>query len=77
MFDYVEKGNRIRFEYILLWNKRYVNEPNQRANLNLIRLIYEVYQLYTKAPPLPLEEIDNFFYKKKIALGAIIKGSKT
>jgi hypothetical protein len=57
LLDYVEKGNRIRNDYILLWNSRYLNEPNQRASLNLNRLLYEVYQLYTKAPPLPFEEI--------------------
>ena len=57
LLDYVEKGNRIRNDYILLWNSRYLNEPTQRANLNLNRLLYEVYQLYTKAPPLPFEEM--------------------
>ena len=57
LLDYVEKGNRIRNDYILLWNSRYLNEPAQRANLNLNRLLYEVYQLYTKAPPLPFEEM--------------------
>ena len=57
LLDYVEKGNRIRNDFVLLWNSRYQNDPNFRVNLNLNRLLYEVYQLYTKAPPLPFEEM--------------------
>jgi len=56
MLDYVDSGNRIRTDYILNWMTRY-NDPSQRMNLNLNRLLYEVFQLYTKAPPIPFEEI--------------------
>ena len=57
LLDYVDAGNRIRNEYILNWASKYNNEPGFRLNLNLNRLLYEIYQLYTKAPPLPFEEM--------------------
>ena len=44
--DYIDAGNRIRNEFILNWASRY-NDANFRINLNLNRLLYEVYQLYT------------------------------
>lgn len=56
LLDYIDAGNRIRNEFILNWASRY-NDPNFRINLNLNRLLYEVYQLYTQAPPLPFEEM--------------------
>ena len=42
LLDYIDAGNRIRNEFILNWAKRY-NEPDFRINLNLNRLLYEVY----------------------------------
>ena len=56
LLDYIDAGNRIRNEFILNWASKY-KDANFRINLNLNRLLYEVYQLYTKAPPLPFEEM--------------------
>ena len=56
LLDYIDAGNRIRNEFILNWASKY-NDANFRINLNLNRLLYEVYQLYTQAPPLPFEEM--------------------
>ena len=56
MLDYVEKSNRIKNDFIINWASRQ-NDPQWRAKLNLSQLLYEVFQLFTKAPPLSFEEI--------------------
>ena len=56
MIDYVEENNRIKSELIIKWAQR-INDPEWRGKLNLNGLLYEVYQLYSKAPPLSFEEM--------------------
>ena len=56
MLDYVDNWNRIRNDFILNWMANY-RDPTKRMNLNLNRLLYEVFQMYTKAPPIPFEEM--------------------
>lgn len=56
LLDYVEKNNRIKSDFIINWPQRH-NDPNWRGKLNLNQLLFEVFQLFTKAPPLSFEEI--------------------
>ena len=56
MIDYVEEKNRIKNDYIIQWAQRH-NDPAFRGKLNLNVLLYEVFQLYTKAPPLSFDEM--------------------
>ena len=56
MIDYVEPNNRIKNEFITKWSQRH-NDPVWKGKLNLNHLLYEVYQLFSKAPPLSFEEM--------------------
>ena len=56
MIDYVEENNRIKNDFISKWSQRH-NDADWRGKLNLNTLLYEVYQLYSKAPPLSFEEM--------------------
>lgn len=56
LIDYVESKNRIKNEFIIHWPSRYGN-PEWKSKLNLNHLLFEIFQLYTQAPPLPFEEM--------------------
>ena len=56
LIDYVESKNRIKNEFIIHWPSRYGN-PQWSHKLNLNHLLFEIFQLYTQAPPLPFEEM--------------------
>ena len=56
LIDYVEKNNRIKNDFIVNWAHNH-NNPNFKGKLNLNQLLYEVFQLYTKAPPLSFDEM--------------------
>ena len=56
LLDYVEKNNRIKNDFITQWANRQ-NDPEWRSKLNLSHLLFQVYELFTKAPPLSFEEI--------------------
>ena len=54
IIDYLDEGNRIMFSYIDDWKRHY---SVQNRNYNLQILLCKVYELYCKAPPIPLEEM--------------------
>lgn len=54
MLDYLDNGNRVIFTYLTEWPSRQANEPNK---YNLKGLLYETWQLFSKAPPFPFDEI--------------------
>ena len=54
VIDYVDRGNRITNNFIANWANEYSRYP-QRYNLK--GLLSEVWQLYSKQPPLPLAEM--------------------
>ena len=56
LLDYVERNNRIKNDFITNWASRN-NNPQWKNRLNLNTLLYEVFQLFTKAPPLSFEEM--------------------
>ena len=56
MIDYIEGNNRIKNDFITKWSQRQ-NDADWRGKLNLNGLLFEVYQLYSKAPPLSFEEM--------------------
>ena len=56
LFDYVDAGNRIKNSFLTHWAARN-QDPEWRPKLNLSQLLFEVFQLYTKAPPLSFEEM--------------------
>ena len=56
MIDYIEANNRIKNEFINKWSARH-NDPDWKGKLNLNHLLYEVYQLFSKAPPLSFDEM--------------------
>ena len=56
LLDYVEKNNRIKNDFLINWANRN-NDPEWRSKLNLNHLLYEVFQLFTKAPPLSFDEM--------------------
>ena len=56
LIDYVEKNNRIKNDFITNWASRQ-NDPDWRGKLNLSQLLFEVFELFTKAPPLSFDEI--------------------
>ena len=56
LLDYVEKNNRIKNDFITNWASRQ-NDPDWRGKLNLSQLLFEVFELFTKAPPLSFDEI--------------------
>ena len=56
LLDYVEKNNRIKNDFITNWASRN-NDPTWKGKLNLTQLLFEVFQLFTKAPPLSFEEM--------------------
>ena len=56
LLDYIEKNNRIKNDFITNWASRQ-NDPAWRGKLNLSQLLFEVFELFTKAPPLSFEEI--------------------
>ena len=56
LLDYVEKNNRIKSDFITNWANRQ-NDAQWRGKLNLSHLLFELYELFTKAPPLSFEEI--------------------
>ena len=64
MVDYLDKGNRIMFEYLTLWQKNGATVFSKLQQYNLISLLSHVYNLFVKMPPLPISELfgaaDNF-----------------
>ena len=56
MLDYIEARNRIKNDFLTHWSARQ-NDNNWRPKLNLNHLLFEVYDLFTKAPPLTFEEM--------------------
>jgi len=56
LLDYVEKNNRIKNDFLTHWAARN-NDSNWRPKLNLSQLLFEVFELFTKAPPLSFEEM--------------------
>ncbi len=56
LLDYVEAKNRIKNDFIINWQSHHSN-PQFRGKLNLNHLLYEIFQLYTKAPPLSFDEM--------------------
>ena len=65
LLDYIEKNNRIKTDFLTNWTTRN-NDPNWKPKLNLSQLLLEVFELFTKAPPLSFEEMQvdyfsNFF----------------
>lgn len=51
-FDYIDKTNRITSDLLATWGKQYAPQKH-----HLIAALSDVYMLYRKAPPLPLEEM--------------------
>ena len=56
LLDYIEKNNRIKTDFLTNWTTRN-NDPNWKPKLNLSQLLLEVFELFTKAPPLSFEEM--------------------
>jgi hypothetical protein len=56
MMDYVDTGNRIMCDMIAKWPINY-QTPASKQKCSLKSLLMEVFNLYTKAPPLPFEEL--------------------
>lgn len=51
-FDYVDKTYRITSDLLSAWTHQYVPQKH-----HLIAVLSDVYTLYRKAPPVPLEEV--------------------
>ncbi len=57
MIDYLDKGNRINFEYTLKWGQLGMQVKEQVKEYNLMTLLMKVYQLFVKMPPLGIEDL--------------------
>jgi hypothetical protein len=56
MIDYIDNGNRINFDYTLIWAKQ-TNIKDNVGTYNLMTLLVKVYNLFVKMPPLSLDEL--------------------
>lgn len=57
MVDYLDKGNRIMFEYVILWGKVGHSIKNQLDKYNLSQLLTNVYKLFVQMPPVSFDEL--------------------
>lgn len=57
MIDYLDKGNRINFEYSLKWAQVGMNVQHQIKEYNLMNLLMKVYKLFVQMPPLSMAEL--------------------
>lgn len=46
MIDYLDKGNRIMFEYLIVWNSRGVGIKSQLGVYNLSMLLGNLFKLF-------------------------------
>lgn len=57
MVDYLDKGNRIVFEYLILWQRQGRDIFSKVNNYNLLMCLSHVYNLFVRMPPVSFEEL--------------------
>ena len=61
MLDYLDKGNIISAQYIFDWRKTGRENPNNlnsgNVRYNLITMSSQVFNLFSKAPPVSFDEL--------------------
>ena len=57
MVDYLDKGNRIMFEYLILWGKQGDKIRQNLPTYNLMALLGSVYKLFDALPPVAMSEL--------------------
>ena len=57
MVDYLDKGNRIMFEFIIKWGQQGGNIKTQLSTYNLSQLLGNIFKLFVQMPPVGFEEL--------------------
>jgi len=57
MIDYLDKGNRIMFDYLIHWSRAPFNNPNFAQTFNLTTTLVKIYNLFLQMPPLGMDEL--------------------
>ena len=57
MVDYLDKGNRIMFEYVIIWSKVGGEIVHSLQKYNLMTLLGNIYQIFVKMPPVSFGEL--------------------
>ena len=58
MVDYLDKGNRIMFQYLADWSREpNITTPASLKKFNITELLTKVYQLFCQLPPVSLSEL--------------------